>query len=788
MTEDVIAAPIVPPRRNKKLVRNVFIGLLYFFSISIGSLFGFFLSYLNRLPQTEQIEKFQPSIPTHVYSASGQLADEFYVEKRVLLRSLDQISPNLKNAIIAVEDAHFFQHPGVDPWGILRALYVNLKTGRVVEGGSTLTQQLAKILFLKPEKTMERKILEAMLAVQLERRYTKEELFLFYCNQVYLGHGVYGVQAAANYYFGKPAKDLEVPEAAMIAALPKAPQDFSPYTHPNRSLQRRNHVLGRMLEEKFITQDVYDRSLKMPLVVKKPLPKTYVAPYFTEEIRKYLEQKYGFSGIYESGLEIHSTLDSAMQKAAEKALDRGLRRLDKRQGWREITLRISPQDFETFRDPTWSDDPQTGEIVRGLVVEVSDRSAKVKIGDQIVPMLPEGWAWTGRRVAVLLKPGNITDFRIAEMKEKEITRIVVDQVPRVDGALIAMEIKTGKVRALIGGSDFTIKKFDRATQAFRQTGSAFKPFVYAAAFERGFTPSDVMVDAPISYYDSWTKETWSPKNYTNDYLGPMTLRRALELSRNTIAVKLLEQIGVKYAIRYIERFGAASNMQPYLPLALGASEATLMNMVRAYGAFANQGLMMEPVYVEKILDRDGNLLEQNLPRAKEVMRADIAYLMTDVLQGVIRRGTAVKAKALKRPLAGKTGTTDDCTDAWFIGYTPTLICGVWVGFDEKKTLGKKETGAEAALPIWIDFMQTVLKDQPVEEFQATSNIITVAVDRFTGLRATPDCTDVIIESFISGTEPKQYCGPEHHSQYVPLQPEEIESLQPAQQEPQTSPH
>lgn len=787
MTEDVIAASIVPPRRNKKLVRNVFIGLLYFFSISIGSLFGFFLSYLNRLPQTERVEKFQPSIPTHVYSASGQLVDEFYVEKRVLLRSLDQISPHLKNAIIAVEDAHFFQHPGVDPWGILRALYVNLKTGRVVEGGSTLTQQLAKILFLKPEKTMERKILEAMLAVQLERRYTKEELFLFYCNQVYLGHGVYGVQAASNYYFGKAAKDLEIPEAAMIAALPKAPQDFSPYTHPGRALPRRNHVLRRMFEEKFITQDVYDRSLGMRLVVKKPLPKTYVAPYFTEEIRKYLEQKYGFAGIYESGLEIHSTLDTTMQKAAEKALDRGLRRLDKRHGWRDITQLISPQDFETYRDPTWSNDPQTNDIVKGLVVDVADKSAKVKIGKRTVVLLPDGWAWTGRRVTALLKPGNITDFRIAEMKDKEITRIVLDQVPRVDGALIAMEIKTGKVRALIGGSDFTVKKFDRATQAFRQTGSAFKPFVYAAAFERGFTPSDVMVDAPISYYDSWTKETWSPKNYTNDYLGPMTLRRALELSRNTIAVKLLEQIGVKYAIRYIERFGAASNMQPYLPLALGASEATLMNMVRAYGAFANQGLMMEPVYVEKILDRDGNLLEQNHPRAKEVMRADIAYLMTDVLQGVIRRGTAVKAKALKRPLAGKTGTTDDCTDAWFIGYTPTLICGVWVGFDEKKTLGKKETGAEAALPIWIDFMQTVLKEQPVEEFQATSNIITVAVDRFTGLRATPDCTDVIIESFIAGTEPKQYCGPEHHSQYVPLQPEEIESLQPAQQEPQTLP-
>jgi penicillin-binding protein 1A len=362
------------------------------------------------------------------------------------------------------------------------------------------------------------------------------------------------------------------------------------------------------------------------------------------------------------------------------------------------------------------------------------------------------------------------------VEDGKIQSITVDQEPIVDGALVAMDIKTGKVLALIGGSDFNTKKFDRATQAYRQTGSAFKPFVYAAAFERGYTPSDVLVDGPLSYFDSYSGKTWSPQNYTHDFLGPMTLRRALELSRNTVAVKLLEQIGVKYAIRYIGNFEVTQNMQPYLPLALGASEATLINMVRAYGAFANQGLMMKPILVEKVVDRDGNVLEQNLPEAKEVMRADVAYLMTDVLQGVIRRGTAVKAKQLKRPMAGKTGTTDDCTDAWFIGYTPSLVTGVWVGFDEKKSLGKKETGSEAALPIWMDFMAAALKDKPVEEFQATANIVTVAIDRHSGLRATPDCTDVIVESFVAGSDPKQYCGPEHHG-VIPLQKEEQESLQ-----------
>jgi len=772
-----------PPK--KRVLRNVLITLLYFFSISIGSLFGFFLSYLNRLPQIEQTERFHPNIPSQVFSDDGQPVEEFYIEKRALIYSMDQMSPYLKNGIIAVEDAHFFTHPGVDPWGILRALYVNLKTGKVVEGGSTLTQQLAKLLFLKPARTMERKIQEAMLAVQLERTYTKDEVFLFYCNQIYLGHGVYGVQAASHYYFGKPAKDLLLEEAALLAALPKAPQDFSPYTHADRALSRRNHVLSRMVAEKFITREMGEVAAKKPLVVKPVSPKLYLAPYFTESIRKHLEEKYGYSGIYESGLQIYSTLDLPMQRAAESALDAGLRKLDKRHGWRKISVTMTPPEMKKYWSYSWAGRMETGNIVKGVVTEISEKKAMIRIGDQLVVLGPEDWTWTGRSAATaLLQFGNVTDFRIKEIKEDKISRITLDQIPLVDGAIIAVEVKTGKIRALVGGSDFLTKKFDRATQAWRQTGSAFKPFIYAAAFEKGFTPSDVMVDAPLSYYDQWSRETWSPQNYTHNFLGPMTLRRALELSRNTIAVKLLEQIGVKYGINYVERFDVAKGMKPYLPLALGASEATLLNLTRAYGAFANQGLMMQPYYVERILDRDGNLLEQNLPRAKEVMRADIAYLMTDVLQGVIRRGTAVKAKALKRPLAGKTGTTDDCTDAWFIGYTPSLICGVWVGYDEKKSLGKRETGAEAALPVWIDFMQTILKDKPVEEFQATGNIVAVSIDRLTGLRATPDCTDVITESFIAGTEPKQFCGPEHHGQAIPLQDEEAGSMEAA---PQTQP-
>lgn len=786
-----VAEPQVPSRK-RRVFKNVFVTLLYFFAITLGGLFGFFLSYLNKLPQLEQAEKFQPIIPSAVLTGDGQPVEEFAIEKRVLMHSIHEMSPNLKNAIIAVEDSHFFEHPGVDPWGILRALYVNLRTGHVVEGGSTLTQQLAKMLFLKPEKTIERKIQEAMLAVQLERRYTKEEVLVLYCNQVYLGHGVYGVMAAANYYFGKPAKDLTIEESALLAALPKAPQEFSPYLHPDRALTRRNHVLDRMLEEKYITKKQWVDATKLPLKVRQILPRKLVAPYYTEEIRQYLESHYGYAGIYENGLQVYSTLDLNLQRAAESALDRGIRRIDKRHaGFRKISTHLSAEQMTGYWAPMWSGNYQADSVTKGLVTQVTDRMAMIRIADQDVPLLPKGWEWTHKTNATsFLKVGDLTDFRILEMKDNKITSILLDQPPLLDGALIAMDLKTGKIKALVGGSDFTSKKFDRAMQAWRQCGSAFKPFIYAAAFESGLTPSDVMVDAPISFYDQWSHQTWSPHNYTNDYLGPMTLRRALELSRNTIAVKVLEKIGVKYAINYISRFEVAQDMQPYLPLALGASESTLINMVRAYGAFGNQGLMMEPMFVDKILDRDGNLVEENLPRAKEVMRADIAYLMTDVLQGVIQHGTAIKARMMKRPIAGKTGTTNDYTDAWFIGYTPSLICGVWVGYDEKKTIGNHETGAEAALPIWIDFMQSALKDKPVEDFQATGNIVRVAIDRLTGLRATPDCTDVIIEAFVAGTEPTEFCGPEHHKGVIPLQDEEVESSESArntQSQPQTNP-
>jgi penicillin-binding protein 1A len=671
--------------------------------------------------------------------------------------------------LIAIEDSHFFEHPGIDPAGILRALYVNLRSGRTAQGGSTLTQQLAKLLFLKPDKTIERKLQEAMLAVKLEQKYTKQEILRMYCNHIFLGHGVYGIHAAAKYYFGKAAKDLNLQEAALLASMPKAPQTFSPYSHPSRALVRRNHVLLRMAEENFITEQQYKHTIRQPISVRTQYAKKSFAPYYMEEIRKQLEEKHDYKSIYEGGLQIYSTLDSRMQKMARKALDVGLRKMDKRHGWRKVGTTLNDAEMETYWSEDWTGKYELDQTVEGLVLEVKDRLALIKIEHQIIPLKPDGWRWTNKKhCTAFLAVGNVTDFRIKEIKDNKIISVHLDQPPVVNGAIVAMDVKTGKIRALVGGSDFGTRKFNCATQAYRQTGSSFKPFVYAAALEKGYTPSDVLVDSPISYYDRWTKRTWSPQNYSHDFLGPITLRRALELSRNTVAVKLLERIGVGYAIRYINKFKVSNHMKPYLPLALGASESTLIDMVRGYDAFANHGLMMEPYYIERILDGDGNLLEENLPSAKEALRADVAYLMTQMLRGVISSGTGKRATVLKRPVAGKTGTTDNFEDAWFIGYTPSLICGVWVGFNEKKSLGKKQTGARAALPIWIDFMKAALKGKPVEDFQPTANIQTILIDRRTGLRATPDCTDVTPENFIAGTEPSRFCPFDHSAR-----PEEL---------------
>ena len=754
-------AAAVRIRAARMVLRRAGVTLLFVVAILVGALSGIFLAYEKDLPQVSTLEDFEPNIITQVYAADGKLLGEFAIERRVVVGFKD-IPPVLRNATVAVEDADFWKHLGVNPWRIPSAFIANLRSGRRTQGSSTLTMQLVRQpgLFLTPEKTYERKIKEAILAFEIEKTFTKEEIFTFYCNQVYFGHGNYGVEAASEFFFSKPIKDLTLEEAALLAGLPQSPARLSPVEHPDRALQRRNHVIERMVEEKYVTPDEGKRAQAQPLHLHLKREPPTIAPYFLEEVRKYLEKEYGSQRIYQGGLRVYTTLDSATQVVANQAVRDWLRVMDRRaRGFvppTESVLkdgrfpeRIHLEDWETPFAP--------GDVVRGVVLASEKGLAVVRIGEYDAKVVPADIAWTRRTsVAEVLKPGTIAPFRIEAITEeagKKDLKVALEQEPEVQGALLALEPKTGAVRAMVGGYDFERSKFNRATQAWRQVGSAFKPFVYAAAIEKaGYTPATVIVDAPVSFPDN--NGVWTPHNFDFKFEGPIPLRHALEDSRNVPAVKTLEVVGIKTAIDYAHKLGLTGDLPPYLPLALGAGEATLTEMTAAYAAFGDEGLRMKPYLITRITDRDGNVVEEARPTARDAIRADTAYIMTSLLKGVTERGTAAKARVLKRPVAGKTGTTNDFTDAWFIGYEPSLAAGVWVGFDDKrKSLGPHEEGARAALPLWIDFWGRVMKDKPVQDFPIPGNIVFVPVDE-EGRLAEPGAPGVHMEAFIAGTEPR----------------------------------
>jgi penicillin-binding protein 1A len=625
--------------------------------------------------------------------------------------------------------------------------------------------QLTRLLFLTPEKTYERKIKEGILAFQIEKNFTKEEILTLYCNQIYFGHGNYGVQAASRFYFGKDVKDLTLGEAALVAGIAQSPGRLSPIENPEHAAARRNHVLDRMAEEKYVTREEADAAKRQPLRLRLRREPPSIAPYFLEEVRKYLEKQYGSQRIYQGGLRVYTTLDPTMQRSAVKAVRDGLRALDRRaRGFvpPKTSLLVDGLLPEPLHLDEWDWPFAAGDVVRGVVIASDRASAVVQIGDYRARLLPADVAWTRRaNMADVLPRGVIAPFRIESLEEKDgrkEARVRLEQEPKVEGALLAMDVRTGAVRTMVGGYDFGRSKFNRATQAMRQVGSAFKPIVYSAAIETlKWTPATILVDAPLSFSNPWNKTIWTPQNYDGSYLGPITLRRAIEQSRNIPAVKTLQALGVDRGIDYARRLGLTGELPPYLPIALGAGEATLEEMVAAYATFANQGLRMKPFLIERITDRDGNVVEQATPRASDALRADTAFIMTSLLRGVVERGTAARARQLKRPIAGKTGTTNDFTDAWFIGFEPTLAAGVWVGFDEKKdTLGRGETGAEAALPIWMDFWAAVSADRTVEEFPIPGNIVFVPVDR--GGHPGSSGEGVQLEAFVAGTEPRGSSG------------------------------
>jgi penicillin-binding protein 1A len=740
-----------------RIARNAVLVALFVAAAVLGAVSGALFVFAGDLPQISALDDYAPNTITRVYARSGDIVGEFATERRIVV-TYDRIAEHLRHAIVAAEDESFERHVGLSIPRILIALFKDLVEQRKAAGASTLTQQLARNLFLTPEKTWERKIKEALIAIQIEKRYTKPEVFTLYANQIYLGHGAYGVEAASRLYFGKSASALSVPEAATIAGIIQSPSRQSPYVNMENALRRRNYALTRMATEGYISEAEAEAARKSPIVtVGLPTAPASVAPYFVEEVRKYLEATYGAQQLYENGLGVRTGLDIALQRVATRVLADGLRRVDKRRGWRAPRRNVltEQQSLDAFAHPRWGRAPEDGDVVPAVVEAVEPARIRVRIGAERADIPRDGFSWTGRSAATqLVKVGDLVEARVKRGDAGKPLTASLEQEPVVEGALLAIENRTGHVLAMVGGYDFERSKFNRAVQAARQLGSTFKPFVYTAAIDRGYTPASMLLDAPVAFSGGAGAPPYAPSNYDNTFQGPITLRRALEQSRNVPAVRLMDALGPRQVIQYARRFGFEGPMPPYLSLALGAAEATLEEVVTAYAVFPNQGVRMKPHAVTRVIDRLGNVLEENRPEPTDAIRADTAYVMTSLLEGVTQRGTAAKAAALNWPVGGKTGTTNDYTDAWFIGFDPDITVGVWVGLDQKKPLGNRETGGVAALPIWIEFMKAWIgdrKDKP--EFARPGNVLFVSVDPSTGAETTGEGSPAISEVFISGTQP-----------------------------------
>jgi penicillin-binding protein 1A len=635
------------------------------------------------LPSPANLQTIAPPVKTLVYDRNEKLVHEFFKENRSVV-PLREIPRPLIQAILAIEDRRFYSHWGIDPIRLARALITDIVARRPEQGGSTITQQLARNLFLTHEKTMTRKLKEIVLAIRIEQTYTKDEILEMYFNQIYFGEGAYGVDAAAKVFFGKRVQELGLPECALLAGLPRNPRDYSPRRDPDRALRRRNLVLSQMLAAKFINRAAYEQASEAPLGVTKTRYNSREAPYFMEMVRQYLDERYGNNQLYEGGLKIHTTIDIDIQHAAEESLERRLTALEQRNQYKKTRAALAKAGGPPARDK------------------------------------------------------NQTDY--------------------LQGAIVSMDPTSGQILALIGGRDFNDSNFNRAVQAARQPGSAFKPFIFTAAIDNGFSPSDIILDTPISFR-AGNGEDWSPQNYDKKFRGPVTLRNALAHSVNVPAAKLLQKLGTSVVTSYARRMGIKSKLSPDLSLALGTSEVNLLELTSSYGVYANQGVRVPPVYILRVEDKNGKTLEESHATAEEVLSPETALTMTSMMESVIENGTAASARALgfTAPAAGKTGTTDDYSDAWFVGYVPGVVTGVWVGFDRKQKIGPGMTGAAAALPIWVDVMLAATKNRPVQDFPVPSGVVSRLVCTETGLLANPACPSTEIELFREGSEPTGYC-------------------------------
>ncbi len=701
---------------GRKVMGRVLFGLLFLLSALVGASAGLLLVYSTDLPQVEQLEHYRPSSITELYDDHGQVIGSFALQRRVVANYSD-FPPVLREALISIEDKDFYRHWGINVWRIAGAAYRDIESGGKVQGASTLTMQLARNLFLSPDRSFQRKIEEALLAIQIERRFTKEQIFTLYANQIFLGHGVYGFEAASEYYFDKPAKQLTLDEAALLAGLPKAPGQYSPINHPDRAFKRRNLVINAMLEDGKITAKQANDARNQPIQLNLQKDPNSLAPYFVEEIRRYLENKYGADQVHQSGLRVYTTLDMDLQRAANRAVLDGLAAYERRHGWKGHLDNVLVEGFSLtgYQNPDWDNEPEVGGYVHALVTAVVPGSATVKFGRYAATLAQSDAAWTQTKLPTILKTGDIVYVKIISLPSEGKARVQIEQDSGAQGALMAMDNATGGIKAMVGGRDFDESKFNRATQALRQVGSSFKPYVYTAAIDQGAKPDDTIVDEPVMFQT--VSGPYVPHNYDEKFEGRITLRRALAQSRNIPALKLADSIGIKTVIDYARRFGITSNLPPYLPVALGAAEVTLFEQTSAFSVFPNDGVRVTPRYITKVTDYEGRLMEEDFPEVKDVISARTARIMTSMLREVVLHGTGISASSLKYPLAGKTGTTNDCTDAWFIGFSPSMTTGVWMGYDEKKSLGAKETGAHAALPIWMDFMKTALAGKDPGEFQ-----------------------------------------------------------------------
>ncbi len=708
----------VAPRRRKLAGRSVLVVLVVLAMIT-GSLAGLTLVYSVDLPQMSDLEHYRPSTVTTLYDRRNQVIGSFALERREVV-NYDGFAPVLKQAVLSIEDKEFESHWGINVLRIGGALVHDLRTHGRWQGASTLTMQLARNLFLSADRNAGRKLQEAYLAIQIERTFTKQQIFTLYGNQIYLGSGMYGFEAASQYYFSKHAKDVTLPEAALLAGLPKAPGSYSPLINPEKALRRRNLVLSEMEGDKVISHEQAEQARNSPLGLHITQPQSMVAPWFQEEIRRELDKRFGAEQVHEAGLRVDTTLDLDLQKVANAAVSDGLAVYERRHGWKGKLENAfdTGQTLENYRHGDWAVQSHPGDYMHAVVTRVLPSSVELRIGpaghpDADVVLLPEDWKWTGHIKPIeFLKPGDIAYVHLAAAMVGGARRATLEQDSGVEGALFALDNTSGDVLAMVGGRDFSVSQFNRATQAQRQTGSSFKPYVYTAAVEDGAVPSDTIVDGPVSF------GSYTPHNYENDYKGTMTLLNAFAESRNIPALKLAARVGIHNVIDVAHRFGVTTNIPAYLPVALGAVEITLEEQVASYSVFPNDGLRVTPRLIRKVSNADGISLWEDKPQVKEVIAQKTARTMMTFLQAVTQHGTGAAAAQLNHALGGKTGTTSDYTDAWFLGFSPSITCGVWVGFDSRETLGEKETGAKAALPIWMTWMKAAIAAKPDEKFAA----------------------------------------------------------------------